>query len=80
MKYGILTIFGIVAFFVIDWAGGQYVSDALGELLGAAVFGIAALVLGALILLPFRSKKSRRRYPTELGELDEYTGFLGHDQ
>ena len=80
MKYSILTIFGIVAFFIIDWAGGQYVSNALGDLLGAAVFGIAALVLGALILLPFRSKKPRRRRYTELLELDEYTGFLGHEE
>ena len=79
MKYGIFVVFGIVTFFIIDWAGGQYVSNLLGELIGAAVFGVAALILGMLILLPFRSKK-RRRYPSTILELDEYTGFLGHDQ
>ena len=89
MKYAILILLGAASFFVVDWLGAQSVADAplvlwpgdgpgsmMRAALGAVAFGFAALLVGSFLLLPFRPKKRRKKYPSSLGELDEYTGYL----
>lgn len=87
------SLLGVAAYFAAHFLGLESVTgvpmslwprEAPGEaerlIVGAAMFLVAASVLGMLVRLALPRKKARReKYPSSLGELDSYTGFLSDE-